>query len=119
MRVVIADDLKTPRLILRRIVTQDLGFEVVGEADDGAPAIEMCRQHKPDIAILDVSMPIMSGGMAAKVIIAEGLAKFVFIASSAAQDAIMKPLEDIGCIRVNKPFTTEKLVKEILAAIGG
>jgi len=89
MRVVFADDLSAERMQLRRIIKSELGFEVVGEARDGQEAIELCRKHRPDVVILDVLMPKLTGLQAAPQIVAEDLVQHVVVCSSQAQHAII------------------------------
>lgn len=60
LRVLIADDAPDIRLLLRMYLT-DSRLEVVGEATNGAEAIEMATTEKPDAVILDLAMPVMDG----------------------------------------------------------
>ena len=60
VRLVIADDDPAIRMILRSFV-EDLGAEVLAEADNGRGAIEEAERHHPQVMLLDVSMPIMGG----------------------------------------------------------
>jgi DNA-binding NarL/FixJ family response regulator len=61
LRVVLADDHAGFREGLREMLLTDEGIEVVGEAADGAEAIEIAEQVRPDVIILDLAMPIMDG----------------------------------------------------------
>lgn len=61
LRILIVDDEKSVRSALGMLLRTQPGWEVVGEASDGAEAIEKAEELKPDVVILDVSMPIMSG----------------------------------------------------------
>jgi two-component system chemotaxis response regulator CheY len=116
MRFVVADDSPIPRDILRRILTQ-AGHEVVGVADNGKTAIELCRQVKPDAVILDVSMPVMTGDVAALAIMDEQLARHVIIASSMALSVVFDPLRARGCAMVAKPYHSEQLLKALQAIL--
>lgn len=60
-RVVIADDHELARAGLRSMLTDQRGLEVVGEAANGYEALELCRQLRPDLALIDVRMPGMDG----------------------------------------------------------
>ena len=55
------------------------GYNIVGSADNGYDAIELCKKTKPDFVILDVKMPIVNGIAAAKIISKEELAGFVLL----------------------------------------
>lgn len=61
VRVVIADDVPEIRQLLRRVLTHNSGFDVVGEAIDGATAVEMAAALQPDALLLDLAMPVMDG----------------------------------------------------------
>jgi DNA-binding NarL/FixJ family response regulator len=67
-RILIADDHVEARRGARRLLEEHSGWEVCGEAENGLEAIEKAARLKPDIVILDLSMPKMSGLDAARVI---------------------------------------------------
>src|SRR5438067_1739071 len=61
LRVVIADDERPARFLLRSLLEDIEYVEIVGEAENGAEAIEIIEQTKPDLALLDLHMPEVSG----------------------------------------------------------
>jgi PAS domain S-box-containing protein len=61
IRVLLADDASTVRLLLRRTLESSPSFEVVGEAADGGQAVTMAEALQPDMVLLDMSMPVMAG----------------------------------------------------------
>jgi len=61
LKIVIADDSAMIRELLQHTLTQVGGIAVVGEAENGAEAIRLVRELKPDLMVLDISMPRMSG----------------------------------------------------------
>jgi DNA-binding NarL/FixJ family response regulator len=69
-KILLADDNATIRKILRRVLAERPDWEICAEASDGVEAVEMAKQHCPDVAVLDLSMPKMSGIQAAKEILA-------------------------------------------------
>ena len=71
VRVLIVDDADPIRLLLRGLFTNVDGIEVVGEAGDGAEAIEMTRRLRPDVVVMDVTMPVMDGIEATEMIVNE------------------------------------------------
>lgn len=68
IRVLIADDHPMFRAGVAATLSADLRFEVIGQARDGREAVELVRTLSPDVALLDVSMPVLSGIAAAKAI---------------------------------------------------
>ena len=66
--ILIADDSATIRTLIRAFIENRAGFEVCGEAVDGAEAIEKAKELKPDLIILDLAMPRMNGAAAASVL---------------------------------------------------
>jgi len=61
IRILIVDDSVTQREILQKVLEADGGFLVVGQARDGSFAIEMIKEHQPDVVLMDIHMPIMDG----------------------------------------------------------
>ena len=60
-KVLLVDDVADLRFLLRVVLETDGAFEVVGEAGDGATAVELCTRTRPDVIVLDLSMPAMDG----------------------------------------------------------
>jgi DNA-binding NarL/FixJ family response regulator len=69
IRILIADDDPTIRLLLRRLLEKQPGWQVCGEASNGIEAIEGVEQFAPDIVVMDLAMPVMNGLQAAPEII--------------------------------------------------
>jgi two-component system, NarL family, response regulator NreC len=70
LRLLVAEDHQVVRQGLKAILQQE-GFEVIAEAADGREAVKLCRDRAPDVAILDISMPLMNGIDAAREIVRE------------------------------------------------
>src|SRR3989441_11568778 len=68
LRVVLADDHVVLRQGVRALLERH-GFEVVAEASDGRTAVELTRQHEPNVAVLDIMMPLLNGIDAARQIV--------------------------------------------------
>ena len=64
-RILIADDDATIRLLLRRLLERQPDWQVCGDASNGAEAIEKVEQLDPDLVVMDLSMPVMTGLQAA------------------------------------------------------
>ncbi len=110
LRVLIADDAKEARRGTRLMLSIHPGVEVVAIAQDGRQAVEMAREHQPDIAILDVNMPEMSGLQAIQAM-REFLPNTIYIIISAERDK--QTHDEARAVGVNdyliKPFTYEDL----------
>ena len=76
VRILVAEDEALIRMDLVEML-RDAGYDVVAEAADGAQAIELAQLHKPDLAILDVKMPVLDGISAAEKIIEIAQAEIV------------------------------------------
>ena len=61
IRIVVADDHKIMRDGLRTLIEKEPGMEVVGDAQDGREALKRVRELKPDVVIMDVTMPNLNG----------------------------------------------------------
>jgi DNA-binding NarL/FixJ family response regulator len=72
IRVVLADDHAEFRLGLKEMLATDGGIEVVGEAENGARAVALVGEVRPDVVVLDLVMPVMEGTEALGLILREG-----------------------------------------------
>src|SRR3954469_1803493 len=68
IRLPIADDHALVRSGLRSMVNREPGFEIIGEAENGREAVELCRSLRPDLVLMDVRMPKMDGLEATRII---------------------------------------------------
>ncbi|MFE9558271.1 response regulator [Streptomyces sp. NPDC006692] len=71
IRVLIADDQPLVRRGLALILAPDPAFEVVAEADDGQRAVDLAHQHRPDVVVMDIRMPVLDGVQATERIVRE------------------------------------------------
>jgi AmiR/NasT family two-component response regulator len=117
VRVVIAEDEAIIRLDLREIL-EEQGYDVVGETGRGDEAVTLVREHKPDLAILDIRMPGMDGLAAAREITADGQSA-VLILTAFSQRNLIEEARDAGALAyLIKPFTQAELVPAIEVALG-
>jgi response regulator NasT len=116
LRIVIADDEPIIRLDLRRTL-ENMGHIVTGEAGDGAQAVEVTRQLKPDVAILDIKMPNMDGIDAAKVISTEGIAPVLLLTAYSQRDLVERARDAGVFAYLVKPFKEADLMPAIEIAI--
>ena len=114
VRIVVAEDEALIRMDLVEMLGE-AGYLVVAQASDGAEAIALVAQHKPDLAILDVKMPILDGISAAEEIIATCP---VLMLTAFSQRELVDRARDAGVMAyVLKPFTINDLVPAIEIAI--
>ena len=114
IRILVAEDEALIRMDLVEMLIES-GYEVVAEASDGAQAIELAQLHKPDLAILDVKMPILDGISAAEKIIAIAP---VLMLTAFSQRELVERARDAGVMAyVVKPFSIGDLVPAIEIAI--
>ena len=113
-RILVAEDEALIRMDLVEMLAE-AGYEVVAQATNGAEAIELAELHKPDLAILDVAMPVLDGISAAEKII--GIAP-VLMLTAFSQRELIDRARDAGVMAyVVKPFTIGDLVPAIEIAI--
>ena len=86
MRVVLADDHPIVLGGLRALLQAERGVEIVAAALDGATALEMIRAHEPEIAVLDINMPRLTGLEVLEALEADGLATRVVLLTGSASD---------------------------------
>jgi response regulator NasT len=114
IRILVAEDETLIRMDLVEMLGE-AGYEVVAEATDGAQAIELAQIHKPDLAILDVKMPVLDGISAAEKIIAIAP---VLMLTAFSQRELVERARDAGVMAyVVKPFSIGDLVPAIEIAI--
>ena len=117
VRVVIAEDEAIIRLDLRETL-EEQGYEVVGETGRGDEAVELVKQTKPDLAILDIKMPGMDGLSAAREIAGERRAA-VLILTAFSQRDLIEEARDAGALAyLVKPFQTSEIIPAIEVALG-
>ncbi|MEV6318909.1 response regulator [Streptomyces sp. NPDC051776] len=115
-RVVIAEDEALIRLDLKEMLEEE-GYTVVGEAGDGRTAIELAREHDPDLVILDVKMPVLDGISAAEKIAEERIAP-VLMLTAFSQRELVERARDAGAMAyLVKPFSKSDVVPAIEMAV--
>ena len=114
VRILVAEDETIIRLDLVEMLIE-AGYEVIAQAENGAVAVELAKQHKPDLAIRDVKMPEMDGITAAEQII---LLAPVLMLTAFSQRELVERARDAGVMAyVVKPFSINDLVPAIEIAI--
>jgi response regulator NasT len=115
MRVLIADDDPIIRLDLRQML-ESLGYEVVAEGGDGQQAVDLARETKPDVCILDVKMPVMDGIEAVSIITEENIAPTILLTAYSDKELVDRA-KDAGVFAyLVKPFKPSDLPPSIEVA---
>jgi response regulator NasT len=113
-RILVAEDETLIRMDLVEMLTE-AGYEIIAQATNGEEAIALANEHKPDLAILDVQMPVLDGISAAEKII---VIAPVLMLTAFSQRELVDRARDAGVMAyVVKPFTISDLVPAIEIAI--
>jgi DNA-binding NarL/FixJ family response regulator len=133
IKLLVADDHEVVRKGFRAILEAERDCEVVGEAGDGRRAVEMARELRPDIVVLDVSMPHLNGLEAARQILKSRPQTKILILTMHESDSLIREVLDTGArgyilksdaghdlvsaveaLRLNKTFFTSRVTQMIL-----
>ncbi|MDR0270071.1 response regulator [Paenibacillus sp.] len=117
-RILIVDDAAFMRMMIRDILSKN-GFEVVGEAQDGAQAIEKFKELHPDLITMDITMPEMDGIAALKEIKKLDPSAKVIMCSAMGQQAMVIDAIQAGAKDfIVKPFQTDRVIEAINKTLG-
>ena len=115
-RIVVAEDEALIRMDLVEMLGE-LGYEVVGQARDGAEAVALVRAQRPDVVFLDVAMPVRDGLSAAEEIIEAGLAPVVMVTAFSQAETVQRAVSAGVLGYLVKPFTASDLTPAIEVAL--
>ncbi|MDU2064185.1 MAG: response regulator [Sporomusaceae bacterium] len=116
LRIVIADNESIIRMDLKELL-EEAGHEVVGEASDGAKAVDLARRLKPDLVIMDIKMPEMDGITAARILSTDKVAP-VLLLTAFSQKEIVDKAKDSGVLAyLVKPVKEANLFPAIEIAL--
>ncbi|MFI5035715.1 MAG: ANTAR domain-containing response regulator [Acidimicrobiales bacterium] len=114
-RVVIADDESIIRLDLKEMLEGD-GYLVVGEAARGDDALALIREHRPDLALLDIKMPGLDGLEVAREL--QGSGTVVVILTAFSQRSLIESARDAGVVAyLVKPFRSSEILPKLASIL--
>ena len=115
----VCDDSAFMRMMLKKVLI-DNGHEIVGEAGDGMEAVQLYRQHKPDLATMDITMPKMDGIQAVAHIHEENpLARIIMVTALGQRAVITDALKAGASDFIVKPFDAEQVIETINKVLAG
>ncbi|HEU0130647.1 MAG TPA: response regulator [Mycobacteriales bacterium] len=115
-RVLIAEDEALIRLDLREMLEEE-GYDVCGEAGDGRTAVDLARELRPELVILDVKMPVLDGIAAAEEIARERIAPVVLVTAFSQRELVEKARAAGAMAYLVKPFQKKDLLPTIEMAL--
>ncbi len=115
-RVIIADDESLIRTDLREMLTS-LGYLVVGDVGDGQSAVNLARELKPDVVIMDIKMPNMDGIEAARLLTQEKIAPVLLLTAYSQRDLVDRAKEAGVVGYLVKPFREQEIVPAVDIAL--
>ncbi|CAL8898028.1 transcriptional regulator [Kocuria varians] len=114
--VVVAEDEALIRMDIVEML-QDAGYRVVAQAENGEQAVALTAEHRPDVVLMDVKMPVMDGITAAEQIAGQRIAPVVLLTAFSQRELVERAREAGAMAYVVKPFTVEDVVPAIEIAM--
>ena len=115
-RILTVDDNPIVRADLR-LMLEDAGFEVVPDARDGVEAVDLARKHKPDLVLIDLSLPKVDGVEATRLILDERDVPVVALTGHSRGDFVQRAVAAGAVGHVLKPFSRVELVATVSGAL--
>lgn len=116
--ILICDDAAFMRMMIKDILTKN-GYNVVGEAENGAKAVEKYSELKPDLVLMDITMPELDGIQALKKIKAADSSALVIMCSAMGQQAMVIESIQAGAKDfIVKPFQADRVIEAVKKVVG-
>ena len=116
--ILICDDAAFMRMMIKDILTKN-GYNVVGEAENGAKAVEKYQELKPDLVLMDITMPEMDGIQALKTIKASDAGAAVIMCSAMGQQAmVIDSIQSGAKDFIVKPFQQDRVLEAVRKVVG-
>lgn len=116
--VLICDDAAFMRMMIKNVLVKG-GYNVVGEAENGAKAVEKYKELNPDLVLMDITMPEMDGIEALKEIKKiDGGAKVIMCSAMGQQAMVIESIQAGAKDFIVKPFQEDRVIEAVKKAIG-
>lgn len=116
--VLICDDAAFMRMMIKDILSKN-GYNVAGEAENGAKAVEKYAELKPDLVLMDITMPEMDGIQALKQIKASDPSACIIMCSAMGQQAmVIEAIQSGAKDFIVKPFQAERVLEAVKKVVG-
>ena len=116
--ILISDDAAFMRMMIKDILTKN-GYNVAGEAENGAKAVEKYNEVKPDLVLMDITMPEMDGIQALKKIKEADSSALVIMCSAMGQQAMVIESIQAGAKDfIVKPFQADRVIEAVKKVVG-
>ena len=116
--ILICDDAAFMRMMIKDILTKN-GYNVAGEAENGAKAVEKYAELKPDLVLMDITMPEMDGIEALKKIKASDPSASVIMCSAMGQQAmVIESIQSGAKDFIVKPFQADRVIEDVQKVVG-
>ncbi len=117
-RILVVDDAAFMRMMIKDILNKN-GYEVVGEAENGAKAVEKYRELSPDLVIMDITMPEVDGITAVREIKKlDANSKIIMCSAMGQQAMVIESIQAGARDFIVKPFQADRVVEAVRKAIG-
>jgi two-component system chemotaxis response regulator CheY len=117
-RILVVDDAAFMRMMIKDILTKN-GYEVSGEAENGAKAIDAYKETKPDLVIMDITMPEVDGITAVKEIKkVDGSAKIIMCSAMGQQAMVIDAIQSGARDFIVKPFQADRVLEAVKKVLG-
>ena len=116
--ILICDDAAFMRMMIKDILTKN-GYNIAGEAENGAKAVEKYAELKPDLVLMDITMPEMDGIEALKKIKAPDPGASVIMCSAMGQQAmVIESIQSGAKDFIVKPFQADRVIEAVQKVVG-
>ena len=116
--ILICDDAAFMRMMIKDILTKN-GYNIVGEAENGAKAVEKYAELKPDLVLMDITMPEMDGIEALKKIKAADANASIIMCSAMGQQAmVIESIQSGAKDFIIKPFQADRVLEAVQKVVG-